>query len=145
MTHHDKKSQLITRKMEIQTRLTEILSKIRCGGRLPHNLYASLCNEQVKLKSELNNIEQQIAAINAELRKECELKWTPEQKQERALKRDLNKTGQVIQKLNEVREIYQAFAEDNTRISSMRLMASEFVGHLNRVIRSTINDPNGID
>jgi len=137
---HDDKGKLILRKMDIQQRLTEILARVRTGGRLPNHEYANICSEQVRLKGELAGIESKIARINIELHRGAIGNQSNQNRAEIKVERDLNKTAQIIQKLNEVREIYQAFSEDNTRISSMRLMASEFVGHLNRVIRTTIND-----
>ncbi len=52
-----------------------------------------------------------------------------------------NKQKPVVESLVALREEYQVFCADNSRVASMRRMAAEFVLKLNAIIRESMKAP----
>lgn len=88
-------------------------------------------DERVKLCTMFNDVEQKIQAVNEKLRNisvaKRELSVIPPEKS-------------LIRELVALRDDYQQFAADKTRVSSLRVMATEFVIKLNPIIRKLVNE-----
>ena len=83
-------------------------------------------------------IENQIAWAKRKIRElniaRCRREESEETSEYRVLKKG------CVEALVELREEYQRFAADNTRVASMKAMAAKFVLELNPIIRAAVND-----
>lgn len=114
------KGNLIQAKTAIQNKLAQIKAR-------SHDRESSA--ERIVLCAKFNDVEQKIQTVNRKLR-DISL-----------IKRDLpvgEKT--LIGNLVKMRDKYQQFATDKSRVTSMRLMASEFVTELNPIIWRLLNE-----
>ena len=119
------KEQLNATKRKCELELSGIKTKIRGsyggGVRLSREQYISLCNRQHALKGQLFDI--------------CQ-KLKPLQERQRELGGvvDSDAADTVATQLVEMRNRWIAFAEDHTRVNSMRMMAAQFARELTDVI-----------
>lgn len=125
-----KKSGFSESKRDIQTELAELNAKF--VGRLNNGTFAALQKKRAELCRMLNDTESSMRKISDEIRKLSVEKENTKQA------RPSNKT--TVQALVAVREEYQQFAADKTRVGSMRQMAAEFVLKLNPIIRELIGN-----
>lgn len=123
---HRQKSAVCQRKAEIQAALAALTSEVR-GKHVAPRRYDAVCREQDALKSELAGIERQIIALAHEIRIASLEANAPSD--------DTPTRKAAIPTLVALRDEYEAFAADATRVSSMRRMASEFTMKLTRIIR----------
>jgi uncharacterized protein YdaU (DUF1376 family) len=124
---HRQKAALCQRKAEIQTQLSALTAEVR-GKRVAPRRYEGVCREQEDLKSELAGIERQVIALTSEIRELSVEANAPD--------KDAPPNRKVIiPVLVALRDEYEAFAADGTRVSSMRRMAAEFSMKLTRIIR----------
>ena len=123
---HRQKSALCQRKAEIQTELSALTAEVR-GKRVAQRRYDAVCREQEWLKTELAGIERQVIALASEIRELSVEANAPAE--------DADAKRGVIPVLVALRDEYEAFAADATRVSSMRRMAAEFSMKLTRIIR----------
>ena len=123
---HSQKSTLCQRKAEIQKELSALTAQVR-GKRVSPSHYDNVCREQEGLKTELAGIERQVIELASEIRELSIEANAPHEGSDA-------KRG-VIPVLVELRDEYEAFAADATRVSSMRRMAAEFSMKLTRIIR----------
>lgn len=120
------KSILCQRKIEIQAELSAWNNKIK-GKHLKSKMYDSVCQNQQSLKDELVGIEKQLIGLSSEMRDLNTLKENPDVKNN-------NRLG-IIRILVALRDEYESFAADATRVSSMRRMAAEFSVKLTKIIK----------
>lgn len=123
---HRQKAALCQRKAEIQTELSALTAEVR-GKRVAPRRYDAVCREQEELKTELAGIERQVIALASEIRELSVEANAPAD--------DSGAKRGVIPVLVALRDEYEAFAADATRVSSMRRMAAEFSMKLTRIIR----------
>lgn len=145
------KDQHVLKKREIELHLLKCKNQVRGNGKLPNDKYRSICDAQQKFSNQMLHNDRSIASINKELRALSD----EERKLEFESKNEISNghaavtvsvpipelIPELIRELVNLRQHYQDFASDLTRISSMRQMASEFVGKLNPIIRKSINKP----
>lgn len=108
------KSNLIKAKTTIQNELAALKT---------NQFTKNYASDRIKLCGQFNDVEQKIQSVNEKLRNIA------------IAKRDLpidEKT--LIGSLVKMRDKYQEFAADKSRVTSMRFMASEFVAELNPII-----------
>lgn len=139
------KTDLSLEKRAIEIDLGEITNTIRSNPRLPQETYRTYCRRQNELKSKILAIERKISAIKDELRglaSQDEVTWK-QMRENLARNLEASVTGrstpQIVKDLCQLRAQYQQFSADHTRVSSMRVMASEFANELDRVIKSHVN------
>lgn len=126
----NKKAGITVAKSDIQAKLAEI--KAECGMNMEDSKYQKKMKERASYLQMLAEIERQVIPINEEIRR-------------LSLEKDQSTNYNVSQKsivelIVAVREEYQAFAADKTRVGSMRQMAAEFVVKLNPIIRKAIGN-----
>lgn len=126
----DKKRGLTQAKTDIQAQISE-LNTVN-GSHLNPKDFRRIRQERAEYCRMMTDIDRQIAPLNEEIRR---LSLEKGQKSEDAVK---SKT--TIEALCAIREEYQLFAADKTRVGSMRQMAAEFVTKLNPIIRKAVND-----
>lgn len=105
-----------------------------CAITMPGRLYQDKQRERNALVSALQGIEQQIGDLNSEI---STLASTPPSD---AKNKTVDVAGQrpIVQELVELRDRYEQFAADATRVSSTRIMAAEFTGKLTQIIRHAV-------
>lgn len=93
--------------------------------------------DRQKTKDQINNIEIQIRSLNDELTFKTKLKneivFYISNNKVMENKGDIDK---IIQKATVLKNKYMSFTKDRTRISSLRVMASEFVGEIDELIKN---------
>lgn len=120
------KADLSIRKIEIQSELSQLNAQLK-GHHIPASKYAAISKLQKDLKGELVGIERQIISISLELREIADSNFA---------KNITDKAEKpILPVLVALRDEYEVFASDATRVASMRRMASEFAVKLTRIIR----------
>lgn len=136
----EKKDALKLSKMELQARLAYLKNEIRSSGRMAHSHYKQCCDDQRLYVRQLVEVEKQIIPLNRELQRLCQLEHsTYAEQKSNAEAGDSFEVQPMVTQLVALRQSYQDFAADPTRVSSMRQMAAEFVLRLNPIIRSAVN------
>ncbi len=131
----ESKNKLVAQKMNIQNSLSLLKNKYQEVN------YESIEFKKIKssrqqLKNSINEIELKIKSKNDELIFKNKLKAEIEFH----LKNNPNKSeNEELDKLNikiqELKAKYKNFAKDRTRIASLRIMASEFIGELEELLK----------
>lgn len=130
---------LAVQKKDIESRLTVLKNKIRCEGNMPGEKYRQVCETQNSYSRSIVQIEKKMAPLRKRIQELAH--------QEHAEYRALNGNGQhkpedqapIVAALVALRQYYQDFAADGTRVSSMRTMAADFVLKLNPIIKRAVN------
>ena len=140
-----KRDALVIEKKEREQKLLAIKTLVRTSGRMPNDKYKQCCESQRKHSSEILRLEGEISGIKAKLRELSEVEESTKRKAGASgvgsqTGQDVNPSeSEVVRELVALRQFYQEFAADHTRVSSMRQMAAEFVTKLNPVIRGSVN------
>lgn len=130
-----KKNALVSSKMNFEN----LLSKLKANyskATYKSREFKELKIDEQKLKDELAGIEMQIKGLNEELIYKNKLKLEVEYhiKHNKKLEggEDLTK---VINKILLLKIKYSDFTKDRTRIASLRVMASEFIDDLEKLLK----------
>lgn len=126
----NKKNELVTRKINIQNSLSSCHDKYKntdFNGRE----FLKIKEQRVKLKSIFNEIELELRKVNEEInfkrKLQLEIQFFLKNNNTLETSEDLNK---LDIKIKDLIKKYKSFAKDRTRISSLRVMASEIVEEL---------------
>ena len=123
-------------KRELQITLAK--NKTNLLGPMPYDRKQNLLNIRSSVLERMSFIENQIAWAKRKIRElniaRCRREESEETSEYRVLKKG------CVEALVELREEYQQFAADNTRVASMKAMAAKFVLELNPIIRAAVND-----
>jgi hypothetical protein len=136
----DKLADLGGRKRTLEVRLSEMGDRVRLSGRrgLPPDIYRQICVEQGKLKKRILDIEREIQPLSREKRD-----WFAilDELEHRARAAGILPAGEDSSTLRgrivEIRDRYLDFAEDQTRVNSMRVMAAEFANCLTQAMAAS--------
>lgn len=124
----NKKAELAIAKSDIQAKLAEI--KADCGVMLEDTVYQKRMKERASYLQMVADIERQIKPINEEIRR---LSLEKDQGTQYNISQ-----RSIVESLVIIRDEYQSFAADKSRVGSMRQMAAEFVLKLNPIIRKSV-------
>lgn len=128
----------------IRLELSQLLSKVRGANsyhtRLTPDEYRRICNKQQVLKKKIADAEFQLAPIKKRLVEigaamsiEYEKNKNNEQMQERSIK--VNNFESIPRdQIVATRDKWLSFAEDQTRVNSMRVMAAQFARELTEIL-----------
>lgn len=140
------KGDIITQKNELQAKMTALNNEVRTGGRMPNRHYQQLCDEQTLVVRQIGEVERFIGNTNLKIQELSNLEHEKykELKVSSATDEEPNQDSVIevrllVRDLAALRQSYQDFAADSTRVSSMRQMAAEFVVKLNPIIRNAVN------
>lgn len=132
---NEKLNEMMREKRGYDTELAAIKNRIRSGGRLPQQEYIGHCRRQTLLKQKILAVENAVGPLKAERAKWQILRNEADSKARVARpKIDDSEILGVRSELVDLRAKYLAFAEDHTRVNSMRLMAGEFASELTRIL-----------
>lgn len=143
----EKKNALTIAKVDIQAKLSALRNRLRLQGRLlPKLEYTQICQRQDQLKKKIVEIEKEIAPIKnrmTEIGNAEHLFHAQQEKEQMEASRGLEVFASpvIVQELVSLRQQYQEFAADLTRVSSMRQMAADFVIKLSRIIKDDLRRP----
>lgn len=129
-----KKQEFVKSKLNAQNSLIIMQSKYQ-GVQYNSPEFNHIKEDRKKLKIELQKIELEIKGINDELKYKNKLKneVVYHLKNSKTLEADTDKTYKMLIQL---KEKYNSFSKDRTRVSSMRIMASEFKDEIEKIIKS---------
>ena len=112
---------LVLSKREHETQLISIKNLVRVSGRMPTDKYRQCCDSQATHARAILHIEDQLRPIKARLRELSDASHAEQQV--------INANGvpakSIVADLVALRDDYQRFAADGTRVSSMRQMSAE--------------------
>jgi len=131
-------SRLSSEKADIQSKLSAIKNLIRSSGMMPREKYKQCCDSQTELLRKMASVERRLSEIKNRKTQVNLVAFAPKTEQEKAEKRNWD-SPTVITELCSLRQEYQEFSADGSRISSKRQMASEFVIKLNGIIKRALN------
>ncbi len=130
-----KKNAFVNRKISLQNSLTQLKDKYQ---HVDHNSkdFHRIKNTRSNVKQHLNGIELKIKNLNEELIFKNKLKVEIEfhLKHNRSIETK-EEIERVISKIKLLKTKYNDFSKDRTRISSLRVMAVEFIDDLNDLIK----------
>ena len=130
----NKKRILVRTKIGLQTKLSTLQNKYIDVKYLSAE-FESIKEERLEVKSAVNSLEIKIKSINDELSFKNQLKneivFHIKHNKNLIGQKDLDK---VVFKINLLKKKYADFAKDRTRISSLRIMASEIIEELEKII-----------
>lgn len=151
MNHETEKQELQKQKTDLclsrrehESKLTAVKSLVRSGGRLPNEKYKQCCDSQRAHTRAILNIETQLAPIKTRLREIADIEFKERNgggngatKEEKPITEYVPTA--IVAELVALRQEYQNFSADGTRVASMRRMAAEFVLKLNPIIKQAIH------
>jgi hypothetical protein len=135
-----KREILIQEKREIQSRLTKVKNLVRTSGLMPTEKYKQCCDAQSKYVSRIQAIEKDLGNLKLQIQKLADDEYNHRGKPS-GLSVDTKPQAmgkECIESLVALREKYQQFSADHTRVSSMRTMAAEFAFQLNPIIKAAL-------
>lgn len=137
----DEKSKLIAVKKDAEIILSELKGKLR--ETLPMDQYRQYENRRNQKKKQIRGVEKRMDVLTSELSK-----WYALEAENRASLSVLGLVhaddGMITARMSleknieALRNRYLSFAEDQTRVNSMRVMAAEFANHLTAVLRGKL-------
>lgn len=124
------KSKLSLEKRQFEISISALSNRVRTANRLPDREYKDICRKQHEIKEKILLIESQLIEITNNIRKKTTLKENINNELENINNNDPG----IINKIKNLKNKYIEFSGDNTRVASMRLMASQFIEELERII-----------
>lgn len=135
-----RKTELALSKKDHEIKLVAIKNLIRSGGRLPSEKYRQCCNAQNTHNRAILHIENLLASVTSRLREIARMEDDAKDVSFSEAENGKNPVPMrsIIVELVALRQEYQNFAADGTRVASMRQMAAEFVVKLNPIIKQGV-------
>jgi hypothetical protein len=141
----NQKTELVRQKREHETQLLAIKNLVRSSGKMPHEKYKTCCDAQTRHSQSIRKIEYRLGDIKNRLQEIADIEFHERNQSVDAEKISTESTSaenepkSMVVELVALRQHYQEFSADATRVSSMRQMAADFVLKLNPIIKRAIN------
>ena len=142
MTHDEERHRLLTEKHQIVVKMHDLENKLmglknecRRKGSMPQGEYNKILTNQVKYRQAVIDLERTLGPIKNRLIEIADDDF----EKKHALPVEISADPTMVRAVVELRQHYQEFAADGTRVGSMRQMAAEFVLKLNEIIKQEIN------
>lgn len=126
-----KKSKFVEKKIKKQLKASE-LKDILNNPHLEKEDYTNAIDKRIKVKNSLSELEGLIIEINIEIGTKRKLLIAVSDHLRGKKQIGVSEDG-TLKKIAIIKEKYSQFAADNTRVSSMRIMAAKFVRELSAV------------
>ncbi len=135
-----KRAELTARANELRAQIADLNQRSHGSGRLPTYLFRDLQAQRSELVRQVISIEAQHSVLRAEQHRLQQQKdqTNREAKAAQASLEPPEPKKLLVEELVALRTEYEHFAADNSRVSSRRQMAAEFVVKLNGIIRRAI-------
>jgi hypothetical protein len=138
----DRKNELTIKMHEIEQKLLGIKNRIRGQGLMPKGDYQKLLSTQSKYRQAVIDLEKMLRPIKTRLQELADQEYNEKKAEMQTLEHNGDSTS-IVRRLVSLREEYQLFAADPTRVGSMKQMAAQFVVKLNKIIREEIQTRQG--
>ncbi len=139
--YDEKKMVIVTRKRNIENELSDLNSRVRHNGkRLPSSEFNSILRRQRQCKQIKGGLEDELSEIKQTKRdlsiegQDIRIKLRAEKKRTK----EQNPCGTLRTQVYDIRDSFLDFSIDQTRVSSMRLMAADIAGQLTKALDATI-------
>ena len=129
-----KKTKLVARKMELQDSLSKYAGKYKVVEFNSSEFKSTKITRQA-LKDEMSLCELEIKSCNEELNYKNKLRLEVVHFLKNSPKSKSDESERIIKQLIGLKNKYQDFNKDRTRITSLRIMAAEFIFELERIIK----------
>ncbi len=131
----NEKNRLGQIKLKYQGQLGELTDQLRAGGRVSDGRFQGVVLRQRQLKSKVLELEPKTAAVKLEIQKLANRETELRLKIFGSLDKNFSTPGETLTaRIQALRRKYNEFSSDSTRISSMRLMASQFAEELDKAL-----------
>ena len=139
----NKRAKLIEIKAPIELELSQLTAKVRGANsyhtRLSPDEYRKTVNRQQILKKKLADVLAQMNPLKARLRELAPLENIEYKKIKVDSVKQIKNTEDVSRtQIVELRDKWLCFAEDQTRVNSMRIMAAQFARELTEILAAQI-------
>jgi seryl-tRNA synthetase len=121
------------KKRNLEHEMQKMNNRVRTGGRLPDEEYKTICRKQQKIRKAITELETDMAPLIAEIRH-----WSNLETELRAKmygNKPIDSSKPIRKKIVALRNHYLSFAEDHTRVNSMRMMASQIASELTEALQ----------
>ncbi len=139
----DKLGSLGAEQVVLQQEMSKLTARVRESRfRLPKEEYQHITRRQRKIAERIGELGNLREPLKAELRRwyaiEDELRAKLAGQMSMSLPDKVsNAHPSLLVEVKQLRDFYLSFAEDNTRVSSMRLMASQFANELTKLLATS--------
>lgn len=138
----EQREPLKAKKQLLTQQLMHIKDRMHSGGRLPSSVWQDLQSQKNLFTRQIMDMDAQISALNTQIARQAELERYPQHEPAHAVMPiSAGDKKSVIEAMVSLRQHYQDFAADTTRVRSKRDMAAEFVVKLSEIIRAGIVRP----
>lgn len=138
-----KRAEILIKKKPIEAEMGQLKARLKSQQthktRLTPDEFRSICGRQAKLRNKIAEIEVTLNPINTEIRNLCSEEDCLRAGNGIALSnihdyasRDMD----LLRKISDIRDQWQQFAGDQTRVNSMRIMAAQFADQLTSALTS---------
>ena len=142
MTRDEERQRLLSEKNQIAVKMHALEAKLmglknecRRKGLMPRAEYNKILGSQVKYREAIIELERTLGPIKNRLIEIADDQF----EKKHALPAEISADPAMVRAIVQLRQQYQEFAADGTRIGSMRQMAAEFVLKLNEIVKQEIN------
>ncbi len=133
-----RRSELVLNKKQHEVKMLAIKNLVRGGGTMPYAKYRQCIDSQQTHANSILKIEQTLSPLKARM---AELKAQIDEQQRNGQPHAPQQSASdLVKMLVSVRQEYQDFAADRTRVASMRQMAAEFVLKINPIVRAALGE-----
>lgn len=133
----NKKGALSIKKKPMEAELAQLAARVRSSNshraRLTPEEYRQICGRQSTLKRKIAELEVEMSPISAEIRALCaheDVIRASHGLQIGGTREYSSGDADVVQRVIAIRDEWQQFAGDQTRVNSMRIMAAQFAEDL---------------
>lgn len=136
-----RRSELVLSKKHHETKMLAIKNLVRGGGTMPYAKYKQCIDSQNTHANAILKIEQAMGPLKARIAEIRALISHSEQEQRNGESQVPQQgASEIVKMLVAVRQEYQDFAADRTRVASMRQMAAEFALKINPIVRAALGE-----
>lgn len=126
---------LASRKMELQGELSNLNREVR-GKRIESWRYAQVCARQTQISDEMHGLDRELISLRSQIDELSTRKELVKAEAKTIAVEQKSDTVLMVDLLAALAKKYQDHASDSTRVSSTRVMASQFAEEIRDVIRA---------
>jgi len=121
------------KKKVLENELSILNNKVRSKTiPLTNNEYNGICRRQTAIKIELNDIQKNLTMYKSKIQEKYILK----EKVKNNIENNLETNTNILEQVISLKDKYRSFSSDQTRVSSMRVMASQICSDLELIIKN---------
>lgn len=130
---NSQKEIFVMQKKDYELELSTLNSRVRSREEhLEQNEYQSICRRQNDIKKGINEMQKILSEYKGKIQEKQVLK----EKLRNELNLSIDVVPNIIEQVILLKDKYRAFSSDQTRVSSMRVMASQICSDLELIIKN---------